>query len=77
MELAGFEDLIAQADRIAHYDDQAKRDCLHELISRQLILNRRFVFFLFKRQVVFPAVQPKMQKYANSVLCYFLYLRGC
>jgi len=41
MELAGFEHLIAEADRIAHYDDQAKRGCLHELISRQLILNKR------------------------------------
>merc|ERR1711935_751974 len=41
MELAGFEDLIDQADQIAHYDDQAKRGCLHELISRQLILNKR------------------------------------
>lgn len=45
MELAGFEHLIAEADRIAHYDDQAKRGCLHELISRQLILNKRYVLF--------------------------------
>jgi len=41
MELAGFEHLIAEADCIAHYDDLAKRNCLHELISRQLILNKR------------------------------------
>merc|ERR1711933_202514 len=41
MELAGFEHLIAEADCVAHYDDHAKRNCLHELISRQLILNKR------------------------------------
>jgi len=41
MELAGFEHLIAEADCVAHYDDHARRNCLHEVISRQLILNKR------------------------------------
>lgn len=57
MELAGFEHLIAEADRIAHYDDQAKRGCLHELISRQLILNKRYV--LFSAKSCFPQFNPK------------------
>ena len=65
MELAGFEHLIAEADCIAHYDDHARRNCLHEVISRQLILNKRYSWVRdHPRDWVFNLTK-KMQKYAN------------
>lgn len=41
MELTGFESLLQECDQVPSYNDEEKRNCLHELINKQLVLNKR------------------------------------